>query len=114
MDAHVDVDAARARGLRPAHEAEVGEGLAHDPGDGHELRPLDARHGVEVDAQLVGMVEVLGAHRMRVELQAAEVRHPGQGGRVARDDLLGGAAGGEAAARRPRSTSGRAAGARFW
>ena len=25
--------------------------------------PLDARHRVEVDAQLVGVVEVVGAHR---------------------------------------------------
>ena len=44
MDPHVDVDAARARGLRPAHEAEVGQDLAARPGDGHDLRPLDPRH----------------------------------------------------------------------
>ena len=40
------------------------------------LRPLDARHRIEIDAQLVGMIEIVGAHRMRMQLEAREVRHP--------------------------------------
>jgi hypothetical protein len=87
--------------------------LAHHARDRDDLRPLHAGHGIEVDAQLVGMVEVLRAHRVRVQLEAAEVRHPGQRGRVARHDLL------RVAARGKRSADhldpvGRAAGARFW
>ena len=39
---------------------------------------VDARHRVEVDAQLVGMVEVVGADRVRVEVDAAEVDDPGE------------------------------------
>ena len=42
------------------------------------------------------MVEILGAHGMRVQLEAGEIRHPRQVGRVARHDLLGAAAGGKA------------------
>ena len=42
------------------------------------------------------MVEVLGPDRVRVEVDAAQVRHPGQGRRVAGDHLLGGAPGREA------------------
>ncbi len=35
------------------------------------------------------MIEILGAHRMRMQLEAGEVRHPGQRRGVARHDLLG-------------------------
>ena len=89
------------------------ERLAHHAGDRRELRPLDARHRVEVDPQLVGMVEVLRAHRMRVELQAAQVRHPGERRGVPRHDLFGRAARGEAQ-RDDLDQSGRDSGARFW
>ena len=46
------------------------------PRDLADLRPLDARHRIEIDAQLVGMIEIVGAHRMRVQLEAGEVGHP--------------------------------------
>ena len=46
VDPHEDVDAPRARGLRPADQAQVAEGRAHDRGDGDELGPLDAGHRV--------------------------------------------------------------------
>ena len=38
--------------------------------------PADTRAGVEIDAQLVGMLEVVGAHRVRVQVDAPEVHHP--------------------------------------
>ena len=41
------------------------------------------------------MVEVLGPHRVRIEVDAAEVRDPGQPGRVVEDDLVGRPAGRE-------------------
>ena len=53
-----------------------------------DLRPLHARHRVEIDAQLVGMIEVIVAHRMRMQLEAREVGHPRQRGRVARHDFF--------------------------
>jgi hypothetical protein len=59
VDAHVHVDAARARRLGPAHEPEVGENLPHDARHVLELGPRHARRGVEVDAELVGVLEVL-------------------------------------------------------
>src|SRR6185503_1954721 len=93
MDAHVHVDASRARRLGPALEAEVGQDLPSDPGHVLDLTPLDARHRVEVDPELVGMVEVFGADRVRMELQASQVRHPGERGRIAWYDLFRRAAG---------------------
>ena len=96
VETHVDVDAPRARGLRPAHEAEVGQRPSDHPHHRLELRPLDARDGIEVDPELIGMLELFRAYGMRMELEAAEVRHPGQRRRVARHHLFGDAAGREA------------------
>ena len=95
LDAHVDVDAARARGLGPTDQSEVVERRLHHARDLAQLRPLDARHRVEVGAQLVGMIEILGPHRMRMELEAGEVGHPGQRRGIARHHLLGQASGRE-------------------
>jgi hypothetical protein len=82
-------------GLRPAREPAVVEHLAYDAGDVHDLAPADAGPGIEVDAQLVRMVEVVRAHRMRVQIDAAEVDDPEQLRGVAHDDLARRAAGGE-------------------
>ena len=65
-----------------------------------DLRPLDARNRVEIDPQLVGMIEVVGAHGMRVEIDAAEVHDPDQR-RLVHDDLVGGPAGRERQLGRP-------------
>ncbi len=72
-----------------------------------------ARDGVEVDAQLVGVVEVVGAHGVRVEVDAAEVDDPGQAGRVVEDDLVGRPPGRERQLGGP-DPVGRLSGARFW
>ena len=64
----------------------------HDVRDLADLRPRDAGHRIEIDAQLVGMIEIVGANRMRVQLEAREIRHPRQRRRVARHDFFGGAA----------------------
>ena len=92
LDAHVDVHAARPRRLRPADEAEVVQRRVDDAGDLADLRPLDAGHRIEIDAQLVGMIEIVGAHRMRVQLEAGEIGHPHERRGVARHDLLRAAA----------------------
>src|SRR5205823_14572241 len=44
------------------------------------------------DAQLVRMVQVGGSHRMRIEVDTAEVDDPRQLGSVRDDDFFGGAA----------------------
>ena len=47
------------------------------------------------------MVEVVGADRVRVEVDAAEVDDPGEAGRVVDDDLVGGPPRRERQRRRP-------------
>src|SRR3990172_7164215 len=89
LDPDVHVDPAAARCLGPADETDGVERLARDESDGADLRPGDARHGVEVDPQLVGVIEVVGADRVRVEIDTAEVRHPGETGVVGAGDLRG-------------------------
>ena len=51
----------------------------------------DAGLGIEVDAQLVGMVGVAAAHRPRVQVEAPEVDRPQDVGHVDRAQLLGAA-----------------------
>ena len=57
-----------------------------------DLSPFDAGNRIEIDAQLVGVIEILGADRMRMQLDAREVRHPGERGRIARHHFFRGAA----------------------
>ena len=72
----------------------VFEHLAGDERDIDDLRPVDARHRVEVDAKLVGVIEVFGAHGMRIEVEAAEVHDPRQSRGIPDHRLFGGGAGG--------------------
>ncbi len=95
LDAHVDVNAARARRLRPPDQPQIGQRRADDAGDGSNLIPVNSGHRVEIDAQLVGVIEIVGAHRMWMELEAGQVGHPDQGRGVARHDFLRGPAGWE-------------------
>ena len=88
LDAHVDVDPAGARRLRPPDEPHSFERLLAGHRDVADLRPFDARYRVEVDPQLVGMVEVVRADRVRVEVDAAEIDDPGQSGGLVDDDLV--------------------------
>ena len=46
---------------------------------------------IEVDAQLVGVIEIVRAHRVGMQLDAAEVDDPCEAGSVVDDDFLGGA-----------------------
>src|SRR5690606_3655500 len=96
LDPHVDMEAALARRLRPADEPERVERFPDDAADLTHLGPLDARHGIEIDPQLVRMLEILGANRMRMQLEACEIREPDERGRITRHDLLRRASGREA------------------
>ena len=92
LDAHVDVHAARARRLGPAAQAVLVEHVAHDQRHAPHVVPATPGPGIEIDAQLVGMLEVVGAHRVRVQVDAAEVHDPQELRRVAHDDLARGPA----------------------
>ena len=68
---HVDVHAAAAGGLREAAPAQLVEHLAQPAGDPRPRREVGAGLRVEVDAQLVGVVDVGAAYRPGVEGQRA-------------------------------------------
>ena len=101
-DARIDVEAARPRRLRPRGQPVVLEHLAGHLRDVEDLPPRHAGHRVEVDAEFVGVVEVVGEHRMRVEVDAAQVDRPRQAGRVVDDGLFGRGARTRTAVRRRR------------
>ena len=66
------------------------EGCVHDARHLAKLGPGDARHRVEVHAEFVGMVQIVGADRVRVQLEARKIGKPRERGRVAKNDLLRG------------------------
>jgi hypothetical protein len=88
FEAHVDVHAARARRLGPAAEAVLVQYLAHDQRHPPHVVPGHTRAGIEIDAQLVRMLQVVRAHGMRVEVDAPEIDDPQKLRRVPHDDLL--------------------------
>jgi hypothetical protein len=95
FDAHIDMDAALAGGLRPADEPVVFQGRVHHAGDLAYLRPRDPWHRIQIHAQFVRMFQIIGAHRMRMQLEAREIRHPGERCGIARHHLFRTAAGGK-------------------
>ena len=76
------------------------QGLADDQGDLAHLRVRHSRHRIEVDPQLVGVVQVVSADRVRIEVDAAQVDDPGQTRCLIDDDLVGRAAGRKGECRR--------------
>jgi hypothetical protein len=92
VNAHVDVNATRPGGFRPADQSQVVERGVHHLRDILHLPPLDAGHRIQIDAQLVGVIEIFRAHWMRMELDAREVGHPRERGRIAWHHFVGGAA----------------------
>ena len=94
-DPQVDVDAAVAGGLREAHQPELVEQFPGHPGDAGGVAERGAGLRVEVDAQLVGAVDVGAPDRPRVERQRAHLRAPHGHGDLGRADLGGLAARGE-------------------
>ncbi len=100
VNADVDMHAAGAAGLGPAAEPEFFEEGFYFEGNAPDVGPLDARSRVEVDAEFIGVVEIAGADRVRMQFHAAEIDDPGEAGGVIDDDFFGGAAGGEGEGRR--------------
>src|SRR5207253_512505 len=73
LDPAIDVEPSRAGCFGPPGQAEVIEDLTRCQRHLANLRPRHARYRVEIDAQLVRMVQVGGSHRMRIEVDTAEV-----------------------------------------
>ena len=69
--------------------AELVQQRARLAGDAHGVGEVGARLGVEVDAQLVGMVDVVVAHRPRMERDRAHLRRPADDRDLGRADLVG-------------------------
>ena len=88
LDAHVDVDAPGTGRLGPAHQPDRLECFLRHQRHRAHVGPGHARHRVEIDTQLVGVIDVLGTHGVRIEVQTTEVGHPCERGRVAQHDLL--------------------------
>ena len=65
----------------------------HELADGAHLVPRHTRHRIEIDTKFIRMIEVVRAHRVRMQFQAREIGHPGECGGVARHHLIGAAAG---------------------
>ena len=74
----------------------------------------DAGARIEIDAQLVGMLERAGAHRVRVQLDAAEVHDPGEARRRRRPRPPRRCGRRGTTASPCAASAGRFSGARFW
>ena len=95
-DAGVDVDAARAGGLRPSGESVLHQYVPARQGDHAHGRRTRPRAGIEIHAQLVGVVHVLGAHGPGIEIYAVELGHVYDVGGVPWHQQVGASAGREA------------------
>ena len=84
-------------GLAQKYDEFAGQGakLGLIKGDAANIVPTDAGNRIEIDAQFVGMIEIAGAHRVRVQFDAAKVHDPGKPGCVIDYDFFGGSAGRE-------------------
>ena len=92
LDAHVHVHAARAARLGPPAQTDFFQQSLRLRRDAAHVVPRHARTGIEVDAQLVGVIEVGRADGVWMQLDAAEVDDPGETRGIVHDDLLGRAA----------------------
>ncbi len=70
------MEPALAGGLRIALQLEILESVPDEQAHALHLLPADARHGIEIDAKLVRMIEILGAYGVRMQFEAGEVREP--------------------------------------
>ena len=90
LDADVDVHALAARRLRPADRAELVEHLVHDVGDPpHRGRAGTSGIGIEVDAPLVGLLDVGPPGVPRVELDRRHLHRPDHVGQLGHAQLVG-------------------------
>jgi hypothetical protein len=86
---------ARASAARRTDKADGLERLPDHQRHLAHLRPRHAWDRVKVHAELVRVIEVLGADRVRVEIETAEVGDPREPRRLVHDDLVRGPSRGE-------------------
>ena len=79
---------------QPRRSTSLEEGLNLER-DVADVVPPDTGSRIEIDAKLVGVIGIVGADGVRMELEAAEVHDPGKPGGVIDDHLLGSPAGGK-------------------
>src|SRR5688572_20861754 len=90
MDADVDVHPPRPTRLGPPAQSDLLQQTLCLHRDTAHIVPLHTWSGIEVDAQLIGMVEIARADRMWVKLDASQVHDPREARRIVHNDLLGG------------------------
>ena len=90
LDAHVDVEPSAARGLGKAGVAELGQQRPRLGGDARGVGEVGAGLGIEVQAQLVGVVDVGAAHRPRMEGDRPHLARPRDDRQLGGADLVGG------------------------
>ena len=107
------MNAARAARLRPTAKTHVVEKRVHLERDAAHVAPGDTRARIEIDAQLVGVIEIARPDRVRVQFDAAQVHDPREAGGVVDDELLRGTARRERECHRPQP-DGMVRGRAFW
>ena len=80
--------AARPTRLRPSAQAHLFEQRLHLHRHATHIVPSDTGDRIEIDAQLIGMIEITRTHRMRMQLHAAQIDDPRQPCRIVDDNLL--------------------------
>src|SRR4029079_7207764 len=76
LDAHVHVYAARTAGLRPSAKPQFIEQSLNFERNPADIIPAHTRNRIEINPQLVGMLQITRAHRMRVQLDAPQIDNP--------------------------------------
>ncbi len=92
---HIYVHPAGTACLGPTAQADIVEKRLNLQRNLADIVPTHAGAWIKIDAQLVGMLKISGAHGVRVEFDAAQVDDPGKPGCVIDDDLFGGPPRGE-------------------
>src|SRR6266516_927016 len=88
FDPDVYVDTAASRGLRETDVAELLQEHACLGGDAQGVGEVRAWLRVQVDAQLVWMVDVVGANRPRVKRDRSHLSRPADDGHLRGTDLI--------------------------
>src|SRR5215469_11710445 len=83
LDANIHVHAARPAGLGPASGPKFLEQVLRFERNLPHVVPADAGNRIEIDSQLIRMIKIARANRMRMELDATEVHDPGETSNVA-------------------------------
>ncbi len=78
FDAHVEVHPARTGCLGPGAQSVFGQHVPADQRRAGDVAPRHAGHRIQIDAQLVRVIQVVGAHQVRMQIDAPQVHQPDQ------------------------------------